>query len=123
MKALSLKQPWAELVASGRKTIETRTWTTKYRGPVLICAGKTWMVKASADLLGRDPRPDELGVAVAVADIVDVRPMTAEDEKLALCPSEPGRFAWVLSNIRRIRSFPMKGMLGLFDAAVPDGVL
>ncbi len=39
MKALSIKQPWAHYIASGQKTIETRTWETKYRGPLLICAG------------------------------------------------------------------------------------
>lgn len=41
MKVLSVKQPWAEFIASGRKTVETRTWRTKYRGPLLICADKT----------------------------------------------------------------------------------
>lgn len=38
MKALSVKQPWAALIASGQKTIETRTWPTKYRGALLICS-------------------------------------------------------------------------------------
>ena len=38
--ALSVKQPWAALLAAGRKTIEIRTWGTRFRGPVLIHAGK-----------------------------------------------------------------------------------
>ena len=38
--ALSIKQPWAALVVSGRKTLEIRTWGTRFRGPVLIHAGK-----------------------------------------------------------------------------------
>ena len=38
MKALSLRQPWASLIADGRKTIETRTWRTHYRGPLAIHA-------------------------------------------------------------------------------------
>jgi hypothetical protein len=38
--ALSLKQPWAALLASGRKTIEIRRWPTKRRGPVLIHAAR-----------------------------------------------------------------------------------
>lgn len=41
MKALTLQQPWATLVASGRKTIETRSWSTRHRGPIAIHAGKT----------------------------------------------------------------------------------
>ena len=32
MKALSIRQPWAELILQGRKTIELRTWKTSYRG-------------------------------------------------------------------------------------------
>lgn len=31
-KAISLKQPWANWVAEGKKMIETRKWTTRYRG-------------------------------------------------------------------------------------------
>ncbi len=40
MKAISLHQPWASLVATGVKTIETRSWSTKYRGPLAIHAAK-----------------------------------------------------------------------------------
>lgn len=40
MKALSLTQPWASLVASGAKRIETRSWSTSYRGRVAIHASK-----------------------------------------------------------------------------------
>jgi uncharacterized protein (UPF0264 family) len=38
--ALSLKQPWAALVAHGRKTIEVRAWPTRLRGRVLIHAAR-----------------------------------------------------------------------------------
>ncbi|HBX22633.1 MAG TPA: ASCH domain-containing protein [Desulfotomaculum sp.] len=40
MKTLSLIQPWATLVAIGAKRIETRSWATKYRGPLAIHASK-----------------------------------------------------------------------------------
>ena len=40
MKALTLYQPWATLVAIGAKKIETRSWSTPYRGPLAIHAGK-----------------------------------------------------------------------------------
>lgn len=36
MKALTLWQPWATLVAMGEKSIETRCWKTAYRGPLAI---------------------------------------------------------------------------------------
>lgn len=40
MKALTLTQPWATLVALGAKRIETRSWSTSYRGPLAIHAAK-----------------------------------------------------------------------------------
>ncbi len=40
MKAISILQPWASLVALGHKKIETRSWNTKYRGELLIHASK-----------------------------------------------------------------------------------
>lgn len=40
MKALTLTQPWASLVAFGAKKIETRSWSTNYRGPLAIHAAK-----------------------------------------------------------------------------------
>ena len=40
MKALTVWEPWASLMACGRKNIETRSWPTNYRGPLLICAAK-----------------------------------------------------------------------------------
>lgn len=42
MKCLSLWQPWATLIAIGAKSIETRSWPTKYRGPLAIHAAKKW---------------------------------------------------------------------------------
>lgn len=73
--ALSIKQPWAALIAAGRKTVEVRTWSSPRRGPILIHAAKI-----------PDPRPEawdaldtqEMRTAaefrggfVAVAEIVD----------------------------------------------------
>lgn len=60
MKALSLRQPWAWLVAAGYKTIETRTWSSKYRGPLLIHASGKWDIVAQGDFitLKRNVPPD-----------------------------------------------------------------
>lgn len=41
LKAITLLQPWASLVAMGAKTIETRPYATQYRGPLAIHAAKT----------------------------------------------------------------------------------
>ena len=45
MKAITLQDPWASLVRLNEKHIETRSWSTKYRGPLLIHASKKSDVK------------------------------------------------------------------------------
>ena len=46
MKVITVKQPYATLIAEGLKKYEFRTWNTKYRGDILIHAGKTVDKKA-----------------------------------------------------------------------------
>ncbi len=41
MKAITIKQPFASLIAAGLKEYEFRTWKTAYRGELLIHAGKS----------------------------------------------------------------------------------
>lgn len=102
MKALSVKEPWASLIASGEKTMETRTWKTSYRGDLLICASQ------------RPPSPVS-GCAVAIVELIDCRPMVQGDELWAKCRIYPGAYVWVFRNVRTIKPFPVKGKLGLFN--------
>ncbi|MCX5794930.1 MAG: ASCH domain-containing protein [Elusimicrobia bacterium] len=137
MKAISLKQPWAVWVVRGRwvikngkalerKDIETRTWSTKYRGPLLICASKSIDYAAmefydhSDSCAVSEQFKIETGVAVGIADLVNCRPMTPEDEQRAMCACEAGRFAWDLKDIRAINPFPVRGALGLFEVAMTE---
>ena len=54
MKALSLWQPWATLLAGGAKRCETRGWATRHRGPLLVHAAKHW-TRELFTLCGTDP--------------------------------------------------------------------
>lgn len=137
MKALSVKQPFAALIAAGIKKYETRSWATKYRGPLLIHASLTpHPLQASYDLHWEILELDNMsaeriyevsrnlisreGSMVCVVDLVDVIPFenTKEAEDLACCDWYDG-FAWVLENPRiTIMSSHLKGKLNLFD--VPD---
>jgi hypothetical protein len=45
--------------------------------------------------------------------------MTEKDQLQAACPVYDGAFAWVLEDIRRVKPFPVRGQLGLFDVEVP----
>ncbi len=102
--ALSLQQPWASMIADGEKTIETRIWSTSYRGQVLICATKKPVLEGLPS-----------GCAMALADLVDVRRMEKEDEVEACCEWEWGRFAWLLENIQPTNNIPVRGMQRLFS--------
>ena len=116
MKALSLREPYATLIRNGEKTLETRKWTTSYRGDLLICASKNvdraamWRLRSLIDY--EDIKP---GKAVCIVTLDDCRPMTAHDEKDACCPLYDRANAWILTELRQIVPFPVKGHLGLFE--------
>jgi hypothetical protein len=106
MKALSVKQPAANKIASGEKTIEVRPWPTSFRGPILIVSSKK-------------PNIEPAGCALAVVDLVDCKPMRQEHVDAACCSKVyPECFAWVLRNVRKILPFPLRGSLGLFEVDV-----
>jgi hypothetical protein len=114
-RALTIKQPWAELIARGVKTIETRMWRSRYRGPILIHTGLDVDYDAATRFGivlsdGVIPR----GKVVASATLEDCRPMTASDEQAAFCPAILGRFAWVLRDVRRVAPVAMRGKQGLW---------
>jgi hypothetical protein len=74
-KIISIKQPWASLIASGWKDVENRTWRTHYRGRLLIHASKR-ADDISHDEIERrfgDRPPPNLptGGIVGVTEIVD----------------------------------------------------
>lgn len=120
MKALSLTQPWATLVAIGAKNVETRSWYTDYRGPVAIHAAKAFPSDA-ARLCATEPfrsalaaagitRSDTLprGAIVALADLTQVVPVHLVPAEARIEPEQsfgdysPGRYAFVLENVRRL---------------------
>ena len=106
LKALSVQQPFANLIADGSKTIEVRTKGTTHRGPLLIVSSK---------------RPDvpPAGCAVAVVNLVDSRPMTLADERAAMRKRpDGGAMAWVVSLIDRIEPQPVKGQRGFFEVPI-----
>lgn len=122
--ALSVRQPWASLIASGAKTIETRTWYTHHRGPLLICASAGPPLGRFRPLCRPLPEPLPRGVALCVARLVECRPMTAADAEAAKLRLYPGALAWVLEEVRPIRRpWPVKGRCRLFHADVPAGAL
>ncbi len=128
MKALSIKQPWAWAIAERHKTIETRTWACRHRGELLICASlkpdKVMLDKMGMVFVGGKfqmiSSQMEYGKAIAIAKLVDCRPMKFGDEELAMCSTYPGAIAWILEDIRKIDPFPVRGQLRLYDVEYTD---
>lgn len=102
--ALSVKNPWASLIAAGLKPFEIRTWRTNYRGELLI-------VSSAAPSRSDDAKRIELatdyvppnGVAMCLVRLVDCRPFADADARGAWCmpslcdvgPDAPfGRHTW-----------------------------
>lgn len=119
MKALSLIQPWGSLILEGRKTIETRTWTTRHRGPLLIVASASMdgHAVALAMQFGYEPTAMPLGVALCTAELVDIRPHVYADEPHSLVRFDPQerRFAWCLRDIRAVEPVKVRGALSVYD--------
>jgi hypothetical protein len=61
-RMLTLYQPWATLVARGHKLVETRGWSTSYRGLLLIHAGRSWS-RRQACLCQDEPFASAIGIA------------------------------------------------------------
>ncbi len=72
MKSLSLKQPWAEFIVSGRKTIEIRKWKTNFRGEILIHTSKSPDAKAMMRF-GFKEGSLPLGFIIGRVKLVDVK--------------------------------------------------
>jgi len=145
MKALTLTQPWATLVAIGAKRIETRSWVTSYRGPLAIHAAKgfpkdarsfsvnpmcyeaiknhltswpSWMRSHIAYPLGAVLATCQLVACVHVETLTNTtkREIYLTAQERAFGNYDPGRYAWVLDNVQQLaQPIPAKGALGLWE--------
>lgn len=128
---ISLWQPWALLAAMGAKRYETRSWTTPYRGWLVIHAAKRWtreeQVYAARPTFarhiveagyqpGRLPLGAALGVVRLVADhrVEDIRTSLSEEER-SYGNYANGRYAWELADARLFpQPIPMPGQQGIW---------
>lgn len=122
MRALTICQPYAELIARGIKRVENRTWATGYRGPLLIHAGKSKKF-LSGDNYGIPLAEMNWGAVVAVAnieacyDIFQIQKGTLPESHEFLRAHEhcEGPYCFVLGNIRRFKNpIEARGEQGFF---------
>lgn len=129
IKALMVRQPYANWIVKGEKTIERRSWRTDYRGPLAICTPAS----ASPELLnylsetgkgkGLTEGDFPAGVALGIVNLLDCIPFTFEHMEAAnlkQLPS-PAGWAWMLKTFGRFKVLhPVKGEPHIFDIDLPD---
>lgn len=129
MKVISLTEPFATLISTGIKTIETRSWKTNYRGLLYIHASLTkipTIYKNNKKLMSLiDEEKLNFGYIVCSCELVDCIEMTDEfiENIKKDYPNEyitgiyaRGRYAWILKNIEAIDDpIKVKGHLGIWN--------
>lgn len=119
MKALSIKQPFAELILQGKKKIELRKWSTKFRGEFLIHASKIPDKKAM-ERFNFNFKDLKYGCIVGRAILVDVKKYNNEEEhqkdkSLHLASNLWGNYGFILGNVQRVKEISCKGQLGFWE--------
>ena len=125
MKALSIRQPWANLILFNGKDIENRNWPTSVRGRILIHAAKGCTreeydecMEFAEDVLRMRPNyfldTMQRGGIIGSVEIVDC--VTKSDS-----PWFFGQYGFVLKEPKPLNFIPWKGQLGFFE--VPDNLL
>ena len=125
MKVITIKQPFASLIAAGIKEYEFRTWKTKYRGEILIHAGKGIDKKAMKKI-------EEYGLEypsgciIAKANLSDCIKVDDEFRKVLFEKNpkvynsiikhvEWDGYGFKLDNIEKIEPIPAKGKLSIWE--------
>jgi hypothetical protein len=134
MKAITVHQPWATFLAYGVKRYETRGWSTNYRGPIAIHAGRSMEglellmddeVESFVQKLELTKAVWTLGAVVAVGELTHI--YRSEDMRDHLTPLElalgnydDGRFGWEISNVQLLPApVFVAGKQGLWEWAQP----
>ena len=133
MKAITLWQPWASLMAHGLKKNDTRHWRTSYRGPLLIHAAKKVIGWPSIDIqcafddeVAFNPCDLPLGKILCQVDLIECEKIRW-NTKIGYPESEfgdytIGRYVWRTENLLTFdEPILFKGSQGFFN--VPDDLL
>ena len=123
MKVITIKQPFATLIAEGIKEYEFRTWKTNYRGELLIHAGKG-IDKQEIKKYKVFTYPQ--GCIIAKANLTDcikvddkfrevLKKKNATLYNKVITDKEKEKYAFKLENVTKIEPIFLKGQLGLWN--------
>jgi len=140
MRAVTIRQPWATLIALGAKRFETRSWATKHRGDIAIHAGKVIDKKACQHpeieaILTKHGylKPTDLptGAVIATGVLINCWQSFVQEDQVILESAgkikninafeelvgdyTEGRYAWELEHMNILQNpVPTKGYLSLW---------
>ena len=125
MKCLSVSQPFADLIVSGKKTIELRNWKTNVRGEFLIHS-PIKIRKEDCKRL-KIKKKFVTGAIVGKAELYNIKKYNSlkeikMDQKYHLASKnlQNKKFGFILKNAKPFRiPIPWKGQLGFFDVKLP----
>ena len=127
MKVLTLKQPWATLVAEGIKKYEFRTWKTNYHGKVLIHAGAGVDKKELAKFkdLNWEYPSKKIIAEVEIEDCLELddnlNKKIINENNIAYGSKYRTGYAWKLKNVKKINvDKEINGKLGLWNIDLKD---
>lgn len=125
MKCLSVSQPFADLIISGKKIIELRNWNTNFRGEFLIHAP----IKIRTEDCKRLKINEKLvtGAIIGKAELYEVKKYNSikeikTDQKFHLASKNfhDRTYGFMLKNSKSLRiPIPFKGQLGFFEIDLP----
>jgi hypothetical protein len=125
LKCLSVSQPFADLIVSGKKNIELRNWNTNFRGDFLIHAPLKIRVEDSKRL--KINKKFITGAIIGKGQLYDVKKYNSIkeiklDQKYHFSTKkfQNKTFGFMLKNVKPLRiPIPWKGQLGFFDVDIP----
>ena len=132
MKVLTIKQPWATLIMQEDKRFEFRSWQTKYRGDLLIHAGKGIDKEAMKRLAKYLPDEIPLGKILGKVTLVDCVKMCSEFKDMLLKEnpdiytksSFQENYGWQVENVKVFNEpIEAKGHLSLWEYELDDKML
>ena len=116
MKVLTIKQPWATLIMQGDKRFEFRSWQTKYRGDLLIHAGKGIDKEAVKRLSKYIPKDMTTGKILGKVTLVDCVKMSPEFKDIYTDSPFKENYGLQLENVEVFdEPIEAKGKLSLWE--------
>ena len=131
VKVLTIKEPFATLIMQGIKTIETRSFKTNYRGELYIQASLAHQKRTFPEPLNSFINTLQMhyGKIICKVNLVDCIYMDEEfiakikknKKEYSVGHYEVGRYAWILKDVKIIKSIPVKGKLGIWNYDLNEG--